>query len=94
MQVVLYSDILQPMINVKVTRKGKEVSGTLLRAFSKKIQMAGILSTAKGSMELKRKKSKCVQRSQTIRRLKKRSRIEELYRLGKIQSLNTRKRKK
>ncbi len=81
------------MYSVVVKKKEKESSPALFRNFSKKMQMAGIVQKFKKETYASRSQSKNLVKKQKMRKLIKEQEFKNLFRLGKIQNKNFRKRK-
>ncbi len=71
-------------INVKVKRKEKDNSFSLLSKFQKKIQESKILPTVRKKRYNERLESKAKNKKQKIKKIKKTAIFEEMKRLGKL----------
>ncbi len=70
-------------VNVEVTKNGGEHNTSLIRKFTKKVQEAGILRRVRSIRYKDRNKSKFVTKKKTLSSLERRSKMEELVKLGK-----------
>ncbi len=69
--------------NVEVTKLGTENNLTLIRKFTKRVQGSGILSRVRSDRYSKRALSEFVKKKQTLKRIKRKSEVEKLIKLGK-----------
>lgn len=72
------------MINVEVKKNDNENNASLIRRFTRRFRSSKITQGVKKSQFHERKLSKKLKREQKLRSLKKKERMEELYKLGKI----------
>lgn len=70
--------------NVQVEKNQNESSANVIRRFTKRVQNAGIVRKVRGSRYHERIKSRNVQKSARLKKLEKKEKYEELYKLGKI----------
>lgn len=70
--------------NVKVERREKDSSMTLLHRFQKKVQESAVLPTVRGKRYNNRAESKAKIKKGKIKRIKSGEKYEELKRLGKL----------
>lgn len=70
--------------NVKVERREKDNSMTLLHRFQKRVQESSVLPTVRGKRYNNRATSKAKIKKGKIKRLKSGEKYEELKRLGKL----------
>ncbi len=71
-------------INVEVEKTGSENNANLLRRFSKRVQMSGLIRKVKGERYKERKLSKYKTKVKTIDSLKRRKEVEKLIKMGKM----------
>lgn len=71
-------------INVEVEKTGSENNTNLLRRFSKRVQMSGIIRKVKSGRYQDRKLSKYKVKVKTIDSLKRRKQVEKLIKMGKM----------
>lgn len=76
--------------NVEVTRNNNESTANVIRRFTKRMQGAGIVPRMRGARYFSRSKSRNVQREARLKKLDKKERYEELYKLGKLQDTRRR----
>lgn len=72
------------MTNVEVNKNPNENPASLLRRFSRRVQEAGIIPKVKGNRYAKRLPGKLAVKAGALKRLKRRTEIEKLRKLGKI----------
>jgi ribosomal protein S21 len=72
------------MINVEVEKNMNESTANLLRRFTKRVRGSGILQRVRSIRYHKRPKSKFVQKKGALKMLERKSKYEELIKLGKI----------
>jgi len=85
---------MQSMINIEVERGANENNLGVLRRFTKKVQASGILPRVRGKRYSERIKSVNVRRAKTIEFLKKKELTQELMKLGKLNELNSNRRRR
>lgn len=71
-------------INVQVEKNQNESSANVIRRFTKRVQNAGIVRKVRGARYHARVKSRNVQKNARLKKLEKKEKYEELYKLGKI----------
>lgn len=81
-------------VNIEVTKGPNENNLSVLRRFQKKVQGSGILPRVRSKRYAERVKSENVKREKTLSYLKKRAEIEELMKLGKMNEIPTRGRRR
>lgn len=69
---------------LKLNRKTKETSQSLVRRFSKRVRQSGILLQARESLYRKRPLSKQAKKRKALRREELRKKYEQWEKLGKI----------
>lgn len=72
------------MINAEVQKNDGESTLNLIRRFSKRVQGAGIIQNMRGRRYYSRDQSQKVRRKHTLQSIKRRERIMELIKLGKM----------
>lgn len=70
--------------NIKINKKEKDNSLSLLHKFQKKVQESGILPKVRGKRYNTREESKSKIKKGKIKKLKSATKYEELKRLGKL----------
>jgi ribosomal protein S21 len=70
--------------NVQVEKNGAESTANLIRRFTKRVQSAGIIPKVRKGRYHERIKSRNVQKTKRLKRLKSKTVYEELLKLGKI----------
>jgi hypothetical protein len=78
-------------VNVSVVKHGSESSMSLVRRFSKRVLGAGIVKKVKGGRYKLREVSKNKRRTSALRRAAKRTKKEEMERLGLINPADKRR---
>ncbi len=78
------------MINVAITRNGTENSAAVIRRFTKRVQGAGILSRVRSIRYNQRDLSSYKVKMKTLKSLKRKSEIQELIKMGKMQEKTAR----
>lgn len=78
------------MINVEVTRNGTENSIAVIRRFTKKVQGSGILPRVRSLRYNQRGLSPYKTKMKTLKSLKRKTEIQELIKLGKMQEKTSR----
>ena len=71
-------------INVEVRKNANESGTSLLRRFSRKVQEAGVLRSAKSKRFNEKALSKLTKKKIALKRMAKRKEIERLKKLGKM----------
>ncbi len=71
--------------NVEVKKNNQESTANLIRRFTKRVQGAGIINRLRKERYHKREKSEQVNRTAKLKKLEKKSKYENLLKLGKIQ---------
>jgi len=74
------------IINAEVQRGASESNANLLRRFTKKVRGGGFLEHIKAIRYKERSQSKTTRKKLALRRLEWKAKIEELEKLGKIQT--------
>lgn len=69
---------------VEVRRKEKETFGALLRRFTRRVQMSGVLKDARKTRFYAKPPTKIKKRDSALRRLQKRKERSKLEKLGKL----------
>lgn len=70
--------------NIKINKKEKDNSFSLLHKFQKKVQESGILPKVRGKRYNLRKDSKAKGKKGKLKKLKSAQKFDELKRLGKL----------
>lgn len=73
------------MINVEVTKNNNENTMSLIRRFTKRVRGAGILPRVRSIRYAKRPLSAFKNKQQTLRKIERREKFEELYKQGKVE---------
>ena len=68
---------------VEVRRREKESSSALARRFTKKVQLSGVLVTARSQRSATRPKSRAQKKREALHRIAKRKVFERMRKLGK-----------
>ena len=76
--------------NVEVKKNPNESTANVIRRFTKRMQGAGIVPRVRGNRYYSRTKSRNVQKEARLKKLEKKERFEELYKLGKLQDTRRR----
>ncbi|MEK7669111.1 MAG: hypothetical protein AAB350_00770 [Patescibacteria group bacterium] len=71
-------------INVEVTKSGNDNNLGLIRKFTKRVQGSGILSRLRSRRYSCRKLSEYVKKKKTLKKIKNKSKIRELIKMGKM----------
>lgn len=71
-------------INVQVEKNQNESSANVIRRFTKRVQNAGIVRKMRDRRFYTRTKSENVRKEARLKKLGKKERYEEMYKLGKI----------
>lgn len=71
-------------INVEVTKLGNDNNATTIRKFTKKVQASGILNRKRKIRYKDRNESFYKKKVKTLERLRRKSEIEKLIKLGKM----------
>ncbi len=77
-------------INVEITRNGTENAIGIIRRFTKKVQGSGILPRVRSLRYNQRVLSSYKTKMKTLKSLKRKSEIQELIKLGKMQEKTSR----
>lgn len=72
-------------VNVQVEKHQNESSANVIRRFTKRMQNSGIIPRLKGERYFSRTKSRNVQRTARLKKLRKAEEFEQLVKLGKVQ---------
>jgi hypothetical protein len=72
-------------INIEVEKTGSETGTNLLRRFSKRVQLSGIVLKVKGGRYKQRIQSKFKVKARALEGIERRKKTEKLMKLGKIQ---------
>lgn len=75
---------LMATTNIQLKRNNHENGLSLIRRFSRKIQESGIIPQVKGNRYSTRQISKLAQKNMKLKRLKRRTEVEHLKKLGKM----------
>jgi hypothetical protein len=78
------------MINVEIKRAGAENSVSLIRRFTKKVQGSGILPRVRSIRYNQRGMSSYKVKMKTLKSLRRKSEIQELIKMGKMQEKTSR----
>lgn len=70
---------------VQVIRNEKESTGSLLRRFSKRVQLSGFLTRARGNRFYEKKKSDYTKKKEALRRVAWQKDMEHKRKLGKTE---------
>ena len=81
------------MINVEVEKNNNENTMSLIRRFSKRVRGAGILPRIRSIRYAKRPLSDFKKKTQTLRKINRREKFEELYKQGKVEERQGRSRR-
>jgi ribosomal protein S21 len=73
---------------VDAKRKPNENVASLLRRFSEYVKKSGLMDEARQAKFRSKRKSRRLQRQETLNRLKIKSEIEKLKKLGKFDEIN------
>lgn len=76
--------------NVEVQKNNNESTANVIRRFTKRMQGAGIVQRMRGTRYFSRTKSRNVQKESRLKKLVKKERYEELFKLGKLQDTRRR----
>jgi ribosomal protein S21 len=71
-------------VQAEVQKNDGESTVNLIRRFSKRVQGAGIISRMRSNRYHSRIKSRMVRRKQTLKVIKRREKVQELIKLGKM----------
>jgi ribosomal protein S21 len=80
--------------NVEVTKIGNENNLGILRRFTKRVQGSGVLPKVRSLRYAVRKPSEYVKQKKTLKVLKRRTEVNNLIKLGKMQPTTGRTKKK
>lgn len=72
-------------INVQVEKNSNESSANVIRRFTKRVQNAGIVRRLRGIRYHTRVKSNNVRKFGRLKKLDKKEKYEQMYKMGKIQ---------
>ena len=72
------------MINVEVDKNSNENTASVLRRFSRRVRGSGILNRVRAARYFKKPSSKAIRKKSALKRIDKRTKYENLIRLGKI----------
>lgn len=72
------------MINAEVSKAGNENALSLLRKFSRRVQGTGLMRRMRAGRYRSRPTSKSVKKKQALKRITKRTMIQQLIKEGKI----------
>jgi len=72
------------MINVEVNKNENETNASLIRRFTRRVQSSGVLQSARKKRFFARPLSPKVKKQQKLRYLRKKEKMQELAKLGKI----------
>jgi ribosomal protein S21 len=75
------------MIRVEVRKNPNETTASLVRRFSKRVQTAGILRSAKSRRYQERARSEYVKKKFALKRIERIKEIEHLKKIGKMHDL-------
>lgn len=81
-------------INADITRKKNENNLSVLKRFTRRVQSAGVLPKVRSLRYDTRTPSQNVRKKQRLESLARKSKIDELIKLGKISQVQTRKRRR
>ena len=73
------------MINVEVTKNTNEKAPSLIRRFTKRVKGSGVLPRVRSVRYSKRHVSDFKKKKQTLRKIERREKFEELYKKGKVE---------
>jgi ribosomal protein S21 len=76
------------MIRIEVRKNPNETTASLVRRFTKRVQSAGILRSAKSRRYNERIKSGYVKKKFALKRIEKIKEIEHLKKIGKIRDVH------
>ncbi len=79
------------MIRIEVKRDQTESTGSALRRFSKKVQVAGVIRKVKSLKSVERPLSHFKKKKAALKRLTRRAAYERLKKLGKLPNAPQRK---
>lgn len=72
-------------INVEINNTNNENSMSMMRKFTRKVRSSGVLKKSKSLRYNKRNESSFTTKKQALRSLAKKTEIERLIKLGKVQ---------
>lgn len=72
------------MSAIEVTKAGGESNSSLMRRFSKRVQLSGNIKTARGLRYRERAKSELKKKKEALKKQTKRAHYERLKKLGKL----------
>ncbi len=70
--------------NVQVEKNQNESSANVIRRFTKRVQGSGIIRRMRGNRYHNRLKSSNVRQATRLKKLAKKEKYEEMYKLGKV----------
>lgn len=79
---------MQANVNIEVAKGPNENNLSVLRRFTKRVQAAGVLPRVRGKRYSEREKSGNVRKAKTLEYLKKKEKIAELVKLGKMSEVS------
>jgi len=82
------------LVNTEISRNDRENTLSVLRRFRRRVQGFGALKKVRSLRYFSRSKSPLVRRQGALKRLEKKAENEHLYKLGKIDDPNPRRRKR
>lgn len=81
------------MINSEVVRTGNENNLNLIRRFTKRVQGSGVLPRVRSIRYATRKASEYVKQKKTLKLLRKREKVTEMIKMGKMPEFTARGKK-
>ena len=81
------------MIKAEVVKGGNENNLNLIRRFTKKVQVSGVLPRVRSIRYSLRKPSEYVKKKKTLKILKRREEVAELIKMGKMSEYTPRGKK-
>ncbi len=85
---------MQASVNIEVSKGPNENNLSVLRRFTKRVQAAGVLPRVRSKRYTERTPSENTRRAKTIAYLKKKEKIANLLKEGKLSELNSLTRRK
>lgn len=71
-------------VNVEVTKNSNESNASVLKRFTRRVQEAGILPRVRSIRYSERNKSEYVRKKKALKVLAKKTKVQELIKLGKM----------
>lgn len=77
-------------VNVKIVKKNNENNLGVLKRFSRRVQESGVIPKVKSKRFAERQPSAYTKKKNKLKSLKKKSEIQKLYKLGKMNLISKR----